>query len=176
MPEPSRDVVLSAFGMDFAPVVSICHLPSLESPAVAATSSPLPSDRHDHAAFCARAGAPAVVAPVLASAASSLGAHAAPRPRTRSADSISEVYGGGGNSGATYTNDFVELYNLSDAAVDLTGWSVQYFPGRRRHPPERDHDPDRHARAGGHYLVQVAAGAGGTTARCPPRTPPAPPP
>ena len=24
---------------------------------------------------------------------------------------ISEVYGGGGNAGATYTNDFIELYN-----------------------------------------------------------------
>ncbi len=39
---------------------------------------------------------------------------------------ISQVYGGGGNSGATYKNDFVELYNLGSAAVDLTGWSVQY--------------------------------------------------
>src|SRR5665811_1803761 len=42
---------------------------------------------------------------------------------------VNEVYGGGGNSGATYTNDFVELYNTgttpcllytSDAADDLT--------------------------------------------------------
>lgn len=39
---------------------------------------------------------------------------------------ISEVYGGGGNSGAPYTNDFIELYNHGATAVDLTGWSVQY--------------------------------------------------
>src|SRR5262245_5403563 len=39
---------------------------------------------------------------------------------------ISEVYGGGGNSGATLRNDFIELRNLGSAAVDLTGWSVQY--------------------------------------------------
>ncbi|WP_230297784.1 ExeM/NucH family extracellular endonuclease [Actinomyces provencensis] len=39
---------------------------------------------------------------------------------------INEVYGGGGNNGATYSNDFIELRNTSDAAVDLTGWSVQY--------------------------------------------------
>ena len=39
---------------------------------------------------------------------------------------INEVYGGGGNSGATYTRDFIELYNGTDAAVDLAGWSVQY--------------------------------------------------
>src|SRR5690242_11695710 len=38
---------------------------------------------------------------------------------------ISQVYGGGGNSGATYTNDFVEFYNPTSAAVPLTGWSVQ---------------------------------------------------
>ncbi len=39
---------------------------------------------------------------------------------------IHEVYGGGGNSGAPILRDFVELYNVSDQAVDLTGWSVQY--------------------------------------------------
>ncbi|HJR90780.1 MAG TPA: DNA/RNA non-specific endonuclease [Aeromicrobium sp.] len=39
---------------------------------------------------------------------------------------ISQVYGGGGNAGATYLNDFVELYNRGAQAVDLTGWSLQY--------------------------------------------------
>ena len=39
---------------------------------------------------------------------------------------VSEVYGGGGNSGSTYTNDFVELTNRGTTAVDLTGFSVQY--------------------------------------------------
>ncbi|HEX9000780.1 MAG TPA: lamin tail domain-containing protein [Blastocatellia bacterium] len=39
---------------------------------------------------------------------------------------ISQVYGGGGNSGATFINDFVELFNRSAATVDLTDWSVQY--------------------------------------------------
>ncbi|WNB92654.1 OmpL47-type beta-barrel domain-containing protein [Bacillus sp. NEB1478] len=39
---------------------------------------------------------------------------------------ISEVYGGGGNNGAVYKNDFIELYNPTDAEVDLNGWSVQY--------------------------------------------------
>jgi spore coat protein U-like protein len=39
---------------------------------------------------------------------------------------ISQVYGGGGNSGAPYTHDFVELHNRGDAAVDLDGWSIQY--------------------------------------------------
>ena len=39
---------------------------------------------------------------------------------------ISQVYGGGGNAGATYKNDFIELYNLGSTPVDVTGWSVQY--------------------------------------------------
>ncbi len=39
---------------------------------------------------------------------------------------ISQFYGGGGNSGATYVNDYVELYNRGASAVDLTGWSLQY--------------------------------------------------
>lgn len=39
---------------------------------------------------------------------------------------ISQVYGGGGNTGATYTHDFVELFNKGTSAVDISGWSVQY--------------------------------------------------
>jgi uncharacterized repeat protein (TIGR01451 family) len=39
---------------------------------------------------------------------------------------ISQVYGGGGNSGAPYQNDFVELFNLGSAPVALAGWSLQY--------------------------------------------------
>ncbi|TDW93678.1 hypothetical protein EV137_0970 [Kribbella pratensis] len=39
---------------------------------------------------------------------------------------ITEVYGGGGNSGAPYQNDFVELTNNSSAPADVSGWSIQY--------------------------------------------------
>src|SRR6266850_126259 len=38
---------------------------------------------------------------------------------------ISQVYGGGGNSGAVFKNDFIEIFNRGSAAVDITGWSVQ---------------------------------------------------
>ncbi len=44
---------------------------------------------------------------------------------------ISQVYGGGGNSGATYTHDFIELFNRGASSVSLTGWSVQYRLGNR---------------------------------------------
>ena len=39
---------------------------------------------------------------------------------------ISQIYGGGGNSGATFRNDFIEVFNRGATTIDLTGWSVQY--------------------------------------------------
>ncbi|HEX9269742.1 MAG TPA: PKD domain-containing protein [Candidatus Limnocylindria bacterium] len=39
---------------------------------------------------------------------------------------ISQLYGGGGNTGAPYLNDYVELFNRGAAPVSLTGWSIQY--------------------------------------------------
>jgi hypothetical protein len=39
---------------------------------------------------------------------------------------ISQIYGGGGNSGAPYSHDFIELFNQGGEAIALEGWSVQY--------------------------------------------------
>ena len=39
---------------------------------------------------------------------------------------ISQVYGGGSNTGAFYTNDFIELFNRGTQPVALSGWSLQY--------------------------------------------------
>lgn len=39
---------------------------------------------------------------------------------------ISQVYGGGGNSGAPYTHDYIELFNRGSSPVNLAGWSLQY--------------------------------------------------
>jgi predicted extracellular nuclease len=75
---------------------------------------------------------------------------------------ISQVYGGGGNAGATYTNDFVELYNRGSSAVSLSGWSVQY--GSATGTTWSVTSLTGSIAAGAHYLVQEAAGAGGTTA------------
>jgi hypothetical protein len=41
---------------------------------------------------------------------------------------VAEVYGGGGNAHAAYARDFVELFNRSKTAIDLTRWRVQYAP------------------------------------------------
>ncbi|WP_022882858.1 ExeM/NucH family extracellular endonuclease [Gryllotalpicola ginsengisoli] len=75
---------------------------------------------------------------------------------------IDEVYGGGGNSGATYTNDFIELYNPTDQALSLAGWSVQYrsASGTSAQVTALSGSIPAH----GHYLVEEAAGSGGTTA------------
>jgi len=39
---------------------------------------------------------------------------------------ISQIYGGGGNTSATYVNDYVELFNPGSSAATVAGWSVQY--------------------------------------------------
>src|SRR5688572_20615658 len=42
---------------------------------------------------------------------------------------ISQIYGDGGSNGATYANDFIEIYNAGSTAVDLSNYSVQYSSG-----------------------------------------------
>jgi 5'-nucleotidase len=41
---------------------------------------------------------------------------------------INEIYVNGGSAGATYLNKYVELYNPTNQAIDLSGWSIQYRP------------------------------------------------
>ncbi|QDS35612.1 chitobiase/beta-hexosaminidase C-terminal domain-containing protein [Brevibacillus brevis] len=72
---------------------------------------------------------------------------------------ISEVYGGGGNSGAHYKNDFIELYNPTDAPVSLVGWSVQYAAATG--PSWNKTDLTGSIAPYGFYLIQQAAGTGG---------------
>lgn len=74
---------------------------------------------------------------------------------------ISEVYGGGGNSGATLMYDFVELYNPTDAPIVLDGWSVQYLSangttGTNVTPLRGTIEP------GGYFLIKGAKGNGGS--------------
>jgi predicted extracellular nuclease len=74
---------------------------------------------------------------------------------------ISEVYGGGGNLGATLKNDFVELYNTTTSAVDVSGWSVQYFSesGTTVGATNKIVIPDgKSIPAKSHFLIQAAAG------------------
>lgn len=73
---------------------------------------------------------------------------------------INQVYGGGGNSGSTYKNDFIELYNPTDSAVSLAGWSVQY--ASKTGTSWTVTTLSGSIAAGGYYLIQQAQGSGGT--------------
>lgn len=74
---------------------------------------------------------------------------------------ISQLYGGGGNSGSTYTNDFIELFNRGTNPVNLTGWSVQYASATGS--TWQVTSLSGSIAPGQYYLVQESAGAGGTT-------------
>lgn len=69
---------------------------------------------------------------------------------------ISQVYGGGGNSGAFWKNDFIEIYNATADSVNLAGWSVQYASATGTSwqvtPLTGKLGPGRY------YLIQEAAG------------------
>lgn len=70
---------------------------------------------------------------------------------------ISQLYGGGGNSGATYTNDFIELLNKGDNPVNLAGWSVQYAPATGS--TYQVHALSGTIQPGHYFLIQEASNA-----------------
>jgi hypothetical protein len=63
---------------------------------------------------------------VLLAAVACMLATARPAKAVSSTLVLSQIYGGGGNTGAPYSNDYVELFNRSLALIDTTGMSVQY--------------------------------------------------
>lgn len=73
---------------------------------------------------------------------------------------ISQIYGSGGNSGAIYKHDFIEIYNAGTGSVDLSTYAVQYASATGTTWQET-------LLSGlllpGHYcLIQEAQGIGGT--------------
>ena len=69
---------------------------------------------------------------------------------------IKEVYGAGGNTGATYNADFVELYNPQGTAQSMNGLSVQYRSagggvGGTQALPNKSVPP------GGYFLIQMSS-------------------
>ncbi|MBB6035039.1 lamin tail domain-containing protein [Phytomonospora endophytica] len=75
---------------------------------------------------------------------------------------IAEVYGGGGNSGAPYANDFVELYNRGASPVSVAGWSVHYASASGTSWAAAALHGS--IPAGGRYLVKLAGGTSGGAA------------
>lgn len=80
---------------------------------------------------------------------------------------ISQVYGGGGNAGSVYRNDFIELFNRGGSPVSLNGMSVQYASSAGSTWAKADLT-NVVLQPGQYYLVQEAVGAGGTTNLPPP--------
>lgn len=76
---------------------------------------------------------------------------------------ISQIYGGGGNTGATFTHDFVEIFNRGATAVSVNGYSVQYASAAGT-TWQVTALPNVMLQPGQYLLVQQAAGSGGTTA------------
>ena len=74
---------------------------------------------------------------------------------------ISQVYGGGGNSGATLKNDFIELHNTTATPISINGWSVQYASSTGSSWTNKTNLTGTIA-PGGYFLIQESAGAGGT--------------
>jgi predicted extracellular nuclease len=70
---------------------------------------------------------------------------------------ISQVYGGGGNAGAPYTNDFIELFNPTAAPVSINGWSVQYASAANNFSLVTAL-PNATIPAGGYFLIREASG------------------
>ncbi|MEO8556123.1 MAG: lamin tail domain-containing protein [Actinomycetota bacterium] len=101
-------------------------------------------------------GCAAVIAPVLA--VSGVMLTASPARAVSASVLISEVYGGGGNSGAIWKNDFVELYNRSDAPVDVSGWVVQYYSAAGTTPASGAATLTGFVAPQHTYLVQMGAG------------------
>jgi hypothetical protein len=77
---------------------------------------------------------------------------------------ISQVYGGGGNTGSVYINDFIELFNPTASAISLNGWSVQYNSATGTGAWQVTNLANFSLLPGQYYLIQEAAGTGGTTA------------
>ncbi len=75
---------------------------------------------------------------------------------------ISQVYGGGGNTGAPYTNDYVELFNAGSLAQSLNGWSIQYTSATGNSwGTNVTALPNISLQAGQYFLVQEGGGTTG---------------
>jgi len=75
---------------------------------------------------------------------------------------ISEAYGGGGNTGATLKQDFIELYNNTNSNIDLTGYRVFYASATGTFNSSSSTILSGTILAKSYFLIQEAAGSGGT--------------
>ena len=75
---------------------------------------------------------------------------------------ISQVYGGGGNSGAALKNDFIELFNNGSGEQTIGGWTVQYASATGASWQSTLIPAGTVLPAGRYFLIRQAQGAGGS--------------
>uniref|UniRef100_UPI00286D86D9 lamin tail domain-containing protein n=1 Tax=Flavobacterium sp. TaxID=239 RepID=UPI00286D86D9 len=75
---------------------------------------------------------------------------------------ISEVFGGGGNGGATIKHDFIQLKNTGSSAVTFSNWAVQYASAAGTAWAKTDIVGPVTLNPGQYYLIRQAAGTAGT--------------
>ncbi len=67
---------------------------------------------------------------------------------------IYEIYGGGGNSGATYNSDYVVLYNSTPVDILLDGWLLQYASSNGLFTSEKSTPLAKTLPAKGYFLIE----------------------
>jgi hypothetical protein len=72
---------------------------------------------------------------------------------------IAAIYAGGGNTSATYSYDFVELYNPTNSSIDISGYSIQYASSAGSSWNQFNFPASAHVQAHGYYLIQMAEGS-----------------
>ncbi len=101
---------------------------------------------------------PRALVPLVLAIAIAGGALAAPSAHAASPDLVvSQLFAAGGNSGAPFTNDFVELFNRGSTSIDVSTWTIQYASATgtawQSTPLTGTVQP------GHYYLVQLASAA-----------------
>ena len=73
---------------------------------------------------------------------------------------ISQVYGGGGNTSATYTNDFIEIFNRGTTIVDfsVTPYSLQYAAATSNFSTNKTDITSGIILPGHYFLIREASG------------------
>ena len=85
---------------------------------------------------------------------------------------ISQIYTGGGNSGAIYNTKYIELFNSGTSEADISGWSLQYGVSNK---DTISGSPcilpnDAKLPSGGYYLVALNMGTNGEALPAPDHT------
>ncbi len=74
---------------------------------------------------------------------------------------FTQVYGGGGNSGATYKSDFVELYNTTNSDINIGNWNLYYIAASSSSTSVKYEFPaNTIIKAGKFFILKCADGTG----------------